>query len=187
MIKAVCLLWSFWQHLQLTRDITGNKEGLVPSASAMINKLLLGIPSRTPHLPMVLWVEILLGKGLSNVDVPCYLFMVSCVSSDHWFVVPTAQWDQNAQSPGENLFHITGCVFVTVAPCNLVWKVEATWGISFRSRSSAVLLALTFLYICVSSCVWVASNVYSQRPYALYGFWLGSFERPYLIVYLVYF
>lgn len=83
------------------------------------------------------------------MDVPCYLFMVSCVSSDHWFVVPTAQCDKNAQSPGENLFHITGYVFVTVAPCNLIWKVEAMWGISFRSRSSAVLLAPIFLYICV--------------------------------------
>jgi len=99
--------------------------------------------------------------------------MESCVSSDHWFVVPTAQWDQNAQSLGENLVHITSHVFVTVAPSGWV-------GSDVRHK-----LHEQELYICVWCILYVLRPVYIHRDPMPRMVFDWAFERPYLIVYLV--
>ncbi|XBH62419.1 hypothetical protein VPH35_116654 [Triticum aestivum] len=90
--------------------------------------------------------------------------MVSCVSSDHWFVVPTAQCDKNAQSPGENLFHITGYVFVTVAPHKLQEQ-------EFCGSSSPYFL----VYLCLVFCVRCIRCIFTETL-CLVWFLIGIFR-----------
>lgn len=125
----------------------GNKEGQVPSAWAMISKLLPGIPSQAPHLPTALSVEILLGRRLTkfaHTMLPVLWNLVHLQSTG--FAVPS---EARMHKFLEKICFIywSGYVFIDCSSTRLALKV--TLGVS-RSRSSSVLLP-DQLFSCIFS------------------------------------